>query len=159
MMDVRAVGGLTREDLKEGLMRNLGFMDFTNDDMYLLFRRFEKTNTGTLAFNDFNRLMLPFSREYSNLVTDRTEYYSRRSRDGSTYFNQDTRYEIQAFWAVMMRTERAMEVLRVQLSQRPYLVMRDVFEACARTRSGLLLASDLRDVLAEHGFYSTEREL
>jgi len=87
MMDVRAVGGLTREDLKEGLMRNLGFMDFTNDDMYLLFRRFEKTNTGTLAFNDFNRLMLPFSREYSNLVTDRTEYYSRRSRDGSTYFN------------------------------------------------------------------------
>ena len=68
-------------------MRNLGYMDFTNDDMYLLFRRFDKANQGIISFNEFNRIMLPFSREYANLVTDRAEYYSRRSRDGTSYFN------------------------------------------------------------------------
>ena len=93
MMDLRSVGALTQQDLKDGLMRNLGFMDFSNDDIYLLFRRFDKTNAGSLTYQDFNRMVLPFSREYACLVTDRGDYYSRRSRDGSTYFNQDTRYE------------------------------------------------------------------
>ena len=52
-----------------------------------------------------------------------------------------------------------METLRLRLNQRPYLNMRDVFESFTRTREGLILAADLRDLLAEHGFYSTEREL
>ena len=104
-------------------------------------------------------MMLPFSREYASLITDRTEFYSRRSRDGATYFNRDTRYEMQAFWAVLLRTERTVESLRLRLSARPYLNLRNVFEYCARSRTGIVLASDLRDLLAEQGFYSTEREL
>ena len=52
-----------------------------------------------------------------------------------------------------------MEDMRCRLSKRPYLNLRDVFETCARSRAGLILAGDIRDVLAEHGFYSTEREL
>ena len=159
MMDIRAAGSISQNDFKEGLMRNLGYMDFTNDDMYLLFRRFDKANQGIISFNEFNRIMLPFSREYANLVTDRAEYYSRRSRDGSSYFNQDTRYEMQAFWSVMLKTERSMEALRMRLKSRPYLHLRDIFETFTRSRAGLILASDLRDALAEHGFYSTEREL
>jgi len=59
----------------------------------------------------------------------------------------------------MLRTERAMEDLRCRLNNRPYLNLREIFESCSRSRSGLILACDLRDVLAEHGFYSTEREL
>ena len=30
---------------------------------------------------------------------------------------------------------------------------------CSRTRTGILYCSDLREVLAENGFYATEREL
>ena len=52
-----------------------------------------------------------------------------------------------------------METLRCRLKSRPFLNLRDVFESSARSRSGLILACDVRDVLAEHGFYSTEREL
>ena len=59
----------------------------------------------------------------------------------------------------MLRTERAMEVLRARLNQRPYMNLREVFEVCTRSRTGLVLAQDLREVLAESGFYSTEREL
>ena len=103
--------------------------------------------------------MLPFSREYANLIKDRVEYYSRRGGHVSQYFNSDTRFELQAFWGVMLRTERAMEALRCRLTSRPYMNLRDVFEINSKSRAGLLLACDLRDVLAEHGFYSTEREL
>ena len=59
----------------------------------------------------------------------------------------------------MLKTERSMEALRMRLQSRPYLHLRDIFETFTRSRAGLILASDLRDTLAEHGFYSTEREL
>lgn len=134
-------------------------MDFTNDDIFMLMRRFDRVNCGVLTFQDFNKMILPFSREYACLVTDRADFYTRRSKDPSTYFNSDTRYEMQAFWAVLIRTERMMEALRCRLNSRPYINYRDLFEFCARSRTGLMLACDLRDVLAENGFYATEREL
>ena len=101
--------------MKDGLQNALGFMDFTNDDIYLLYRRFDKLNTGQLSFQEFNGLVLPYSREYANLIKDRVEYYSRRSGHASSYFNQDTRFELQSFWACMLRTERGMEALRCRL--------------------------------------------
>lgn len=134
-------------------------MDFTNDDIYLLYRRFDKHNTGQLSFQEFNRVVLPYSREYANLIKDRVEYYSRRSGHASSYFNQDTKFELQAFWACLLRCERGMEAMRCRLNKRPYMNLRDVFQTSSRSRGGLILACDLRDVLAEHGFYSTEREL
>ena len=87
MMDVRGAGAIAQQDLKDGLTQNLGFMDFSSDDLYLLYRRFDRGNCGSLTFNDFNRAVLPFSREYANLIKDRADFYSRRSRDGSGYFN------------------------------------------------------------------------
>ena len=49
-------------------MQCLSFMDFTNDDIYLLYRRFDKLQTGQLSFQEFNKVVLPFSREYANLI-------------------------------------------------------------------------------------------
>ena len=62
-------------------------MEFSNDDVYLLYRRFDKMNTGQLSFQEFNRVVLPFSREYANLIKDRVEFYSRRPGHPSHYFN------------------------------------------------------------------------
>lgn len=159
MMDVRNANYLTQADLNEGLQQNLRFSEFTPDDLYLLFRRFDKTNTGQLTFNDFSRAVLPFSREYASLITDRTDYYSRRTQDASRYFNETTRYEMQAFFGVLLRKERSMEALRLRLSARPYMNFREMFEAFNRSSAGVILVNDMRDVLAEQGFYSTEREL
>lgn len=86
-LDQRGIGAISQLDLKEGLMQGLSFMDFTNDDVYLLYRRFDKLNTGQLSFQEFNKMMLPFSREYANLIKDRAEYYSRRNGHVSKYFN------------------------------------------------------------------------
>ena len=158
-MDRTRSGDISLEDLREGLMSNLYFIDFVNDDMVALFKRFDRRQAGFLNFSDFSRLMLPFSREYAALITDRIDYYSRRTRDGKSFFNSDTRYDMQAFWAVHIRTERMMETLRRRLNSLPYFNIRDIFEHCTRTRNGMILPSDMREVMAENGFYATEREL
>ena len=114
---------------------------------------------GALDFNRLGQAILPFSKEYANLVTDRPEYYCRRERDARRYFTVDTRFEFQALWGTIFKAERQLEEIRCRLKGRPYLSLEDAFSYCARARPGSILAGDLRDILAEQGFYSTEREL
>ena len=49
--------------------------------------------------------------------------------------------------------------MRVRIAKRPYFNLKEAFNHCDRDRDGYIYARDLRDVLAEYGFYSTEREL
>ena len=93
-VDMSRSGQITQGELRDAIMRNLSFLDFTSDDISMLFRRFDRRNSGYICFNDFSRIMLPFSREYADLITDRIDYYSRRTNDGFNFFNADTRYEI-----------------------------------------------------------------
>lgn len=159
MFDVKSSGLVTEHDFADALSGNLNFHDFSADDVFLLFRRYDRQAQGFLTFTDFSKAVLPFSREYANLITDRSEYYSRRTYDYSTYFNKDTRAELGAFWSVLIRTERAMEALRMRLAHKRHIALPDMFAVCARSRPGMVLSGDLRDALAENGFYSTEREL
>ena len=93
MFDFKGVGDVTAQDLSDGLARHLLFNDFTSDDIYLVFRRLDRESKGRLNFNDFSNAVLPFSREYAALVTDRPDYYSKRERDCTRFFNTDTRRE------------------------------------------------------------------
>ena len=113
MFDVRGSGSINPDDLKIGLNHNLDYTPFNSDDIYMLFRRFDLQNAGHLTFQSFNRLVLPFSGEYAGLITDRADYYSRRSTDLSLFFNPDTRKEIVAFWNLMFQSERDIESLRM----------------------------------------------
>ena len=72
----------------------------------MFFRKHDRRSIGHIDFNHFASAILPFSREYANLVTDRPEYYCRREKDLRRYFTVDTRYEIQALWSVLFKAER-----------------------------------------------------
>lgn len=50
-LDIRGNGILTQSDLKSGLERSFGFIDFNMDDVYLFFRRFDRAGSGTIDFN------------------------------------------------------------------------------------------------------------
>ena len=50
MMDYMGSGSISQEDLKIGLTRNLNFSDFNNDDIYMIFRRFDTTDSGHLTY-------------------------------------------------------------------------------------------------------------
>ena len=62
-------------------------------------------------------------------------------------------------WAGMFRCERACEVLRVSLRKRPYFNIKDAFSYMDNDIDGFLLVQDLREFLANNGFFATEREL
>ena len=59
----------------------------------------------------------------------------------------------------MFATERACEVLRVSLRNRPYFNIKHAFSYIDGNIDGFLALEDLREYLANNGFFSTEREL
>ena len=73
------------------LRDNIGFDSFTHDDVYLLFRRNDHNSDGKLNFTEFSNLMLPVSKEYAALRTDRPDFYMSRGVPPSQFFNHDTR--------------------------------------------------------------------
>lgn len=50
--------------------------------------------------------MLPTTQDYANLVTERPDYYIRRTSDCREYFTKDTRRELQNLMRVIFKSER-----------------------------------------------------
>ena len=94
---------------------SLGFDQFTHDDVYLLFRRHDHNQDGKLNFTEFSNLVLPFSKEYAALLTDRPDFYMSKNVPITQFFNSDTRNEFRNLWASLFKCERASEVLRCSL--------------------------------------------
>ena len=104
--DSKGDGNITDQCLRHGLESNLSFHDFIPDDVYMFFRRFDRHGIGYLNFNALAAAILPFSREYALLVTDRPEYYCKRETDPRRFFQVDTRYELQSLFSVIFKAER-----------------------------------------------------
>jgi Ca2+-binding EF-hand superfamily protein len=65
MIDVHGRGFITQHDLTEGLHNSLLFNEFSNDDVYLFFRRNDFSGRGSLNLQSFTNGILPFSPEYA----------------------------------------------------------------------------------------------
>ncbi len=159
MFDLKAFSFVSADDLAYGLAHALNFTEFSPDDVYLFVRRADASGRGRITFHEFSEALLPFSPEYAGLVTDRPDFYIRRGADAAHFFNCDTRAEFQNVWRTVLRAERAVEALRAQLKARPYFTIRGAFEFIDRDGDGFVRGCDLRELLADHGFYATEREL
>ena len=112
LFDTRGSGNVSVQDIIAGLRERLGFADFTHDDVYLLFRRHDVNNDGKLNFSEFSNMLLPMSKEYAALLTDRPDFYMSRNVPVTQFFNVDTRNEFRNAWAANFRCERACEQLR-----------------------------------------------
>ena len=77
--DTRGTGNVSVQDIISALRENLTFAEFTHDDVYLLFRRHDANTDGKLNFTEFSNVLLPVSKEYSALLTDRPDFYMSRS--------------------------------------------------------------------------------
>lgn len=159
MIDFRNIGAFTPSDMIEYLDRHLGFTEFSTDDIFLFFKKVDKTGRQKINLSEFSNAYLPFSREYSSLVSDRPDYYSSRGADFSRFFNTDTRRDMKAVWTMIFKAERAMEAIRYRLSKRIYYNSRQAHDFCARNQAGIVTSHDLRELLSEMGFYSTDREI
>ena len=65
MFDIHGRGFITQHDFTEGLRNGLLFNDFSNDDVYLFFRRNDLSGRGSLNLQSFSSGILPFSPEYA----------------------------------------------------------------------------------------------
>ena len=159
IFDQRGTGNISVQDVILGLREILGFDKFSHDDVYLLFRRHDTNQDGKLNFTEFSALMLPISKEYGALLTDRPDFYMSRGVPIPQFFNHDTRDEIRNCWAAMFKCERACEVLRASLRARPYFNIKSAFQQMDKQNLGYLGVEELREFLGENGFFATEREL
>lgn len=104
-------------------------------------------------------MILPVSKEYSALLTDRPDYYMSRQIPISQFFAHETRNEFRKLWAGLFKCERACEVLRASLRKRPYFNIKQAFAFMDTDCDGYLTMDNLREFLANNGFFATEREL
>lgn len=79
IFDSRGIGNVSVQDIIEALKQNMGFNEFTHDDVYLLFRKHDRNQDGKLNFTEFSNAILPLSKEYAALLTDRPDFYMSRN--------------------------------------------------------------------------------
>jgi hypothetical protein len=103
--------------------------------------------------------MLPLSKEYAALLTDRPDFYMSRGIPISQFFNHDTRDEMRKLWHTIFKIERSCEALRLNLRSRPYFNLKQCFSFLDSDLDGYVTLDDLREYLSNNGFFATEREL
>jgi Ca2+-binding EF-hand superfamily protein len=77
MFDATGTGNASVQDVIVSL-KEIGFHEFTHDDVFLLFRRHDSNGDGKLNFQEFSNVLLPVSKEYAALLTDRPDFYMSR---------------------------------------------------------------------------------
>jgi Ca2+-binding EF-hand superfamily protein len=75
------------------------------------------------------------------------------------YFNSETRNEIRNLFRQLIQNERATECLRVRIARRSNFALKSAFQYCDKNLDNTLTSDDIRSMLADHGFFATEREL
>jgi len=78
MFDIKQYSQISPRDLIEGLHKNLGLTEFCEEDVMLFFARHDQSCRGRINFIEFSHALLPFSSEYSGLISDRPEFFIRR---------------------------------------------------------------------------------
>ena len=159
IFDSKGAGNVSVQDVIMTLKDTINVHDFSHDDVYLLFRRHDFNHDGKLNFHEFSNIMLPLSKEYAALLTDRPDFYMSRGVPISQFFNFETKSEMRQLWQTIFKVERNCEALRMNLRQRPYFNLKQAFAFLDSDMDGFIMVEDVREFLATNGFFATEREL
>lgn len=106
LFDRKGRGYITSSELEKALA-NLGIFP-TRDELYLLFRRYDKDSDGLVRFSDFSKMMNPTSSEYSNLLKERSPVYIESEDD----FSLETRRCLKSLLKMSINGETNAESLR-----------------------------------------------
>lgn len=76
LFDIKSLGGISMQDVMDGLRTNLQMADYCPDSVQLWFKRFDR-GLGHINFHSFGEAILPYTQEFANKVTDRPDFYIR----------------------------------------------------------------------------------
>ena len=93
MLDRGNRGSLNSTDIIDNL-NLIGVREVTQNDVYLLFRRYDPKSSGRLSYKEFCNIVTPLCKEYTSLLNGRADFYSTKAINQNDYFNAETRQEI-----------------------------------------------------------------
>jgi len=154
--DLTEKGYITRFELKEGLN------DFdvfpTTDELYLIMKKYNRDNDGLLKYSEFCDILKPKDSGYAKLLAERKPSYVDREELADVF----TGYTVDLFRRVLKKSienEYHSEKVRQRLSRRPLFDAFDAFEALDKFKIGFITKPEFKELLADHGFYATQKEL
>ena len=162
MIDTCNKGWVEFNELSERLCRTFDIDTLSVqgiENLRLLFKRYDTNHDNRISLAEFCRAFVPLGKEYAALVEGRSEFYSKRGMTPRDFFNSDTRRLIRNVWHTLLYTERALENIKLRLHKSQYFNGREAFKHCDKDHDGAISQGDLRDFLAEFGFFATEKEL
>ncbi len=131
----------------------------TREEAILIVNRFDNNQDGRLTFNELQEMFNPKDRATSEMLESRAArnldiYYPR-----GEYFVGHTRDDFIQVLRFMISVESAAERLRQRLSSRPLFNNTEAFTAFDKFHKSFITKEDFADLLAQHRFFATEKEL
>jgi Ca2+-binding EF-hand superfamily protein len=149
-------GYVTKFDVKEG-MNDFHVFPSTNE-LYLIMKKYNKDADGLLKYNEFCEILKSKEAGYALLLTERKPSYVDRE-DLSDVFKSYTVELIKRVFNKAIENEFHSEKIRQRLNRRPLFDHFEAFEALDKNKNGFISKDEFRELLADHGFYATQKEL
>ena len=159
MIDCEDRGWIEPQQLETFVALHVKNFQVSRDDIYLFFRRYDRSKANKMTRIEFENAILPYSTEYQSFLQNREEFYASKSASAKDHFSPETESELQEFYRALFMNLKMMESLRVRIARRPHFSYKDAFDFCDRGKDGYLDAGDIKDMLSQFCFYATEREV
>eukprot|EP00331_Platyophrya_macrostoma_P011184 CAMPEP_0176412876 /NCGR_PEP_ID=MMETSP0127-20121128/4383_1 /TAXON_ID=938130 /ORGANISM="Platyophrya macrostoma, Strain WH" /LENGTH=561 /DNA_ID=CAMNT_0017792587 /DNA_START=46 /DNA_END=1731 /DNA_ORIENTATION=+ len=152
--DVYGTGAyISSKQFEEGLAELKIFP--TKDQISLFFKHFDSDYDGFLRFTDFSNLITPKSDEYARILDTRKPRYVD---DSEPIFTRETERLFAKVLSLALENEVQAEAVRQRLSRLPLFNLSDAFRAVDKYDQGYILIDDLKEILGEHGMFTTSKD-
>lgn len=149
-------GYITKNELKEGF--NYFGVFPTNEQVYLVLRKFDTDNDGLLRYAEFSEIFAPKSAEYSSILNDRVPSYLDSSKL-SLIFSYETKQLVKKVLDLTSGNENRVEELRQKLNKRPLFNIYEAFKTLDKKDHGYIDIEEFRTALVENGLYASTKEI
>lgn len=154
--DLTEKGYVTKFELKD-TVNDIDVFPST-DELYLIFNKYNKDQDGLLKYAEFCEMIKPKDITYAAIIGNRKPTYVDRE-DLSEIFSSYTVELLRKVLNKIIENEFHSEKIRQRLARRPLFDAFEAFEALDKDQNGVINKFEFRELLADHGFYATSKEL
>jgi len=155
--DVNARGNISSIEFDEGMKKYGVYAN--KEELFLLMRRLDRDNDGKLKFSDFNEAFSCKQQEYASLLSNRTPINADLSLKVDEALTEETKRAVGRILRLHLNNEGATEALRQRLSRKASFNPHEAFSYLDVDGDGYVNGDELRQILDQHDYYATQREL
>jgi len=133
----------------------------SQDEIELLFQRYDKDRDGRLRFSEFSELFIPLDANYANVIANRESFHRLASYQGANpdrVFVPLTLMDFIELWRTHFRVELLAEDLRQSLQANPLFSLENAFEICDLNKDGEVTKAELKQLIESRGFFLSDKE-